>query len=178
MMKTNTVETIIEDFRSGQNIFRRPSVELLVREISRLQKENEKLKVRLAASENDILLREVNEMLKKTQSRVQELDSVNQDMGLTISKMDYAYTIDKEMMEKRIAELEAEQRWIDVSMTSQEPEIGQRILTIDMDDNIEVEEYFGQFYNLITYWKPVYRPNGYVKYDDFIQPPKDESCSG
>ena len=36
-MKTNTVETIIEDFRNGQNIFRRPSVELLVREVSRLQ---------------------------------------------------------------------------------------------------------------------------------------------
>jgi len=37
MMKINTVETIIDDFRSGQNIFRRPSVELLVREVSRLQ---------------------------------------------------------------------------------------------------------------------------------------------
>lgn len=34
-MKANTVETIIEDFRGGQNIFRRPSVELLVREVSR-----------------------------------------------------------------------------------------------------------------------------------------------
>lgn len=33
----NTVDTVIQDFRDGQNIFRRPSVELIVREISRLQ---------------------------------------------------------------------------------------------------------------------------------------------
>lgn len=36
-MKINTVETIIEAFLDGQNIFRRPSVELLVREIERLR---------------------------------------------------------------------------------------------------------------------------------------------
>ena len=36
-MKINTVDSIIQDFREGQNIFRRPSVELMVREISRLQ---------------------------------------------------------------------------------------------------------------------------------------------
>jgi hypothetical protein len=36
-MKINTVDTVIQDFRDGQNIFRRPSVELMVREISRLQ---------------------------------------------------------------------------------------------------------------------------------------------
>ena len=35
-MKTNTVETIIESFRDGQEIFRKPSVELLIREIARL----------------------------------------------------------------------------------------------------------------------------------------------
>ena len=58
-------------------------------------------------------------------------------------------------------------------MTGQEPEIGQRILTIDMDDNIYAEEYLGHFYDLITYWKPVYRPDGYLKYDDLPQPPKD-----
>jgi hypothetical protein len=55
---------------------------------------------------------EMLDEITRLQSRVQELDSVNQDMGLTISQMDYAYTIDKETMEKRIAELEAEQRWI------------------------------------------------------------------
>ncbi len=36
-MKINTVDTVIQDFRDGLNIFRRPSVELMVREISRLQ---------------------------------------------------------------------------------------------------------------------------------------------
>ena len=36
--------------------------------------EIERLKVRLAASENDLVLIEVNEMLKKTQARVQELE--------------------------------------------------------------------------------------------------------
>ena len=36
-MKINTVDTVIQDWREGQNIFRRPSVKLLVREISRLQ---------------------------------------------------------------------------------------------------------------------------------------------
>lgn len=50
MMKTNTVETIIQSFREGQNIFRRSSVELLIREISRLQKE-------LAEGESNSLLR-------------------------------------------------------------------------------------------------------------------------
>ena len=37
-MKINTVDTVIQDFRDGQNIFRRSSVELMVREISRLNK--------------------------------------------------------------------------------------------------------------------------------------------
>lgn len=36
-MKINTVETVIQDFQDGQNIFRRQSVELMIREISRLQ---------------------------------------------------------------------------------------------------------------------------------------------
>jgi hypothetical protein len=43
-------------------------------EAVRLQKENNKLKVQLATSENDLVLIEVNEMLKKTQARVQELE--------------------------------------------------------------------------------------------------------
>ena len=42
-MKINTVDTVIQDFREGQNIFRRPSVELMVREISRLNKRLEQL---------------------------------------------------------------------------------------------------------------------------------------
>ena len=46
------------------------------------------------------------------QARVQDLEAVNEDQVLTISQNDYAYTIDREMMEKRIAELEQERRWI------------------------------------------------------------------
>ena len=46
-MKINTVDTIIQDWREGQNIFRRSSVELLVREISRLNKRIENLETTL-----------------------------------------------------------------------------------------------------------------------------------
>ena len=48
------------------------------------------------------IILEVNEMLKNKQARVQELESVNEDQALTISQNDYAYTIDKEMMEAEI----------------------------------------------------------------------------
>ena len=44
--------------------------------------------------------------IERLQKRIAELESVNEDQALTISQNDYAYTIDKEMMEKRIAELE------------------------------------------------------------------------
>ena len=50
------------------------------------------------------IILEVNEMLKNKQARVQELESVNEDQALTISQNDYAYTIDKEMMEAEIKE--------------------------------------------------------------------------
>jgi uncharacterized coiled-coil protein SlyX len=43
-------------------------------EAARLQQRVDTLEVRLAASENDLVLIEVNEMLKKTQARVQELE--------------------------------------------------------------------------------------------------------
>jgi hypothetical protein len=49
---------------------------LAERENERLRKENHKLKVRLEASENHLVLMEVNEMLKKTQARVQELEKM------------------------------------------------------------------------------------------------------
>jgi uncharacterized coiled-coil protein SlyX len=73
-MKISNIDSFIEEFRNGRGIFSRTSIELAVREIVRLRKENNKLKVRLAASENDLVLIEVNEMLKKTQARVQELE--------------------------------------------------------------------------------------------------------
>jgi len=73
-MKITNIDSFIEEFRNGRDIWSRTTVELAVREIERLRKENNKLKVRLAASENDLVLFEVSEMLKKTQARVQELE--------------------------------------------------------------------------------------------------------
>jgi len=73
-MKITNIDTLIEEFRNGRNVWSRTVIELAVREIERLRKENHKLKVRLEASENDLVLIEVNEMLKKTQARVQELE--------------------------------------------------------------------------------------------------------
>ena len=59
-MKTNTVETIIDDFRSGQNIFRRPSVELLVREIERLRTQLKSKEIVIEAKQQTI-----NKLAKK-----------------------------------------------------------------------------------------------------------------
>ena len=73
-MKISNIDSFIEEFRNGRNIWSRAEIELAVREISRLRKENNKLKVRIAACENDLVLLEVSEMLKKTQARVQELE--------------------------------------------------------------------------------------------------------
>lgn len=73
-MKITNIDTFIEEFRNGRDIWSRAAIELAIREIERLRKENNKLKIRLAASENDLVLTEVNEMLKKTQTRVQELE--------------------------------------------------------------------------------------------------------
>jgi len=103
-MKIINIFTLIEEFRNGRDIWTRNHVELAVREIRRLDKENQKLQLRLAASENDILLREVNEMLKKTQSRLQQVEDNREHIKRLLCDA-----------EKRIAELEAEQRWIPVS---------------------------------------------------------------
>ena len=73
-MKITNIDIFIEEFRNGRDIFSRTHIELAVREIERLRNENQKLKVRLAASENDVVLFEISEMLKKTQARVQELE--------------------------------------------------------------------------------------------------------
>jgi len=83
-MKINNIFTLIEEYRNGRDIWTRNHVELAVREIRRLDKENLKLWLRLAASKNDILLREVNEMLKTTQSRVQELE--DEQMWIPVSE--------------------------------------------------------------------------------------------
>ena len=47
--------------------------------------------------------------IEKQAKRIEDLEAVNEDQALTISQNDYAYTIDKEMMEKRIEELEIKQ---------------------------------------------------------------------
>jgi len=74
-MKITNIFTFIEEFRNGRDIWTRNHIELAVREIRRLDKENQKLQLRLAASENAIVLTELNEMLKKTQARIAELEA-------------------------------------------------------------------------------------------------------
>ena len=73
-MKITNIDSFIEEFRNGRDKWSRTAIELVVREIERLRNETHKLKGRLAASENDLVLFEVSEMLKKTQARVQELE--------------------------------------------------------------------------------------------------------
>jgi len=59
-------------------------------EAVRLQKENNKLKVQLAASESATVLHELSEMLKNTQVRVQELEAehrwIHQDKTMIVKK--------------------------------------------------------------------------------------------
>ena len=74
-MKITNVDSFIEEFRNGRNIWSKASIELVIREIERLRKENHKLATRLAALDSDLVLFEVSEMLKKTQARVQELEA-------------------------------------------------------------------------------------------------------
>lgn len=88
-MKINTVNTVIEDFRDGQNIFRRPAVELLVREISRLNKRIEEL----GAEKLDGWER----WLEKSTNLINQLS--------------YVEELNNKLHE-RIAELEQERRWI------------------------------------------------------------------
>jgi len=49
-------------------------------------------------------LRDALDHIEQLQKRVQELEAVNEDQALTISQNDYAYTIDREMMEAEIKE--------------------------------------------------------------------------
>lgn len=62
-MKITNIDTFIEEFRNGRDIWSRTAIELVVREIERLRKENH------------LVLMEVNGMLKKTQARKQELEA-------------------------------------------------------------------------------------------------------
>jgi hypothetical protein len=104
-MKISNIDSFIEEFRNGRGIFSRTSIELAVREIVRLRKENNKLKVRLAASENDLVLIEVNEMLKKTQARVQELDKQTEAAGDLLESIS--------MWLWKIQGLQPEPMWVD-----------------------------------------------------------------
>jgi hypothetical protein len=49
-------------------------------------------------------LRDALDHIEQLQKRVQELEAVNEDQALTISQNDYAYAVDKEMMEAEIKE--------------------------------------------------------------------------
>ena len=76
------------------------TIQLLLRFLRR--KENDRLKS--DAEQNELILLALHEALKEKQARVQELESVNEDQALTISQNDYAYAVDKEMMEAEIKE--------------------------------------------------------------------------
>ena len=65
-MKINTVETIIDDFRNGKTEFRRPHIELLVREVSRLQS-------RLQQVEDN--REHIERLLCDAEKRIAELDA-------------------------------------------------------------------------------------------------------
>ena len=86
-MKVKTVDTVIQDFREGQNIFRRPSVELMVREISRQAKRIEELEIHnknlhLACvsaldlhRESDVpKLKDIPKIIEELRTRAQELE--------------------------------------------------------------------------------------------------------
>lgn len=53
---------------------------------------------------NDQLCLELLDEIEQLQKRVEELEAVNEDQALTISQNDYAYAVDKEMMEAEIKE--------------------------------------------------------------------------
>jgi len=134
-MKITNIDSFIEEFKNGRDIWSRASIELAVREISRLRNENQKLKLRLAASENDLVLIEVNEMLKKTQARVQELE---EKYDLVLSERNYAYDnlhwareisvdefITKSKLKKRITELEVKLKSKEIVIESKQKTINE-----------------------------------------------------
>ena len=170
-MKTNTVETIIEDFRKGQNIFRRPSVELMVCEISRLCKENEKLQLRLAAAENDILLYEVNKILKRTQSDVQELEEEKRaGWKEWLEKLQLTWKVEDEPLKQRIAELETEQRWIPVS--ERLPECGE-IVNWSHKSWTRIKEGYMTGSGILKVWGGEYQKLDKMNWRPLPHPPKD-----
>ena len=132
-MKINTVDTVIQDFREGQNIFRRPSVELMVREISRQAKRIEELEIKqhihwdanmmLTMADNfkgyiDLII-ELQTKLKEMEAR---LDLHQTNRRLLNRNLGFAHD--------RIAELEQERRWIPVS---------ERLPEVKEDDSIPVD---------------------------------------
>ena len=94
-MKINTVDTVIQDFREGQNIFRRPSVELMVREISRQAKRIEELEIH----NKNLHLACVNALDLHRESDVPKLKDIPKII---------------EELRTRVQELEQERRWIPV----------------------------------------------------------------
>ena len=102
-MKINTVDTVIQDFREGQNIFRRSSVELMVREISRLQTRVQEFEVF-----NNILHTQcINALDLHRESDIPKLKDIPKII---------------ENFRTRVQELEQERRWIAVSTRLPEEE--------------------------------------------------------
>lgn len=166
-MKITNVDSFIEEFRNCRNIWSKASIELVVREIERLRKENHKLATRLAALDSDLVLFEVSEMLKKTQARVQELEDANfklrdelnaietvtdarfeykngelsthEMVSDTFARLDQAHA--------ELAELRESNRWIPVS--ERLPEWSERVL-------IRMSNYYtviASYFSIPNYWK-------------------------
>jgi len=112
----NTVDTVIQDFRDGQNIFRRPSVELMVREISRLQArvaelENSQVQEYHVPPESFNDLMEIfRQGTKDGTIIIKNLTTSN--AGLKQKKIEQLEEINQAGI-NRIAELEAERDYLD-----------------------------------------------------------------
>ena len=155
-MKITDIDSSIEEYGDGKDIWSGTAIERTVREISRLRNENQKLKLRLAASENDLMLIEVNEMLKKTQARVQELE---EKYDLVLSERNYAYDnlhwareisvdefITKSKLKKRITELEVKLKSKEIVIESKQKTINEFVKklielgTIPIEDKLRNKE--------------------------------------
>ena len=108
-MKINTVDTVIQDFREGQNIFRRSSVELMVREISRLQTRVQEFEVF-----NNILHTQcINALDLHRESDIPKLKDIPKII---------------ENFRTRVQELEQERRWIPINEPPDRQDTRQKLL--------------------------------------------------
>ena len=97
-MKTNTVETIIDDFRSGQNIFRRPSVELLVREIERLRTQLKSKEIVIEAKQQ-IINKLAAKMLATSQDMVAQSNKITVEEYIKYLELKEQACVNKNLIE-------------------------------------------------------------------------------